>query len=346
MHRADRVRRFLLASARLADPGDSLGRAARARLPLSTGLSPASVSYALEHCLEICPETGELERICAATAEAPRAHVVLSANVFAAPLRAIALALASSDRVCVRPSRREPVMAELLHAASEGQFELVGAVEPAPGDHVWAYGADETLAAIAKQLPPGVTYHGHGFGYGAALLDSAACQNPDIAACLALDAVLFDQRGCLSPRFAVVAAPLDAATAFAAALAAALDTWHDRLPLGQLDAAEREASVRFRESMAYASDCCITTKAGSVAVLDRPERFPLPPVGRNLLLLATSDWQTPLVANAAQLTQLGVAGEFAALPPELSRVRLAAIGQMQRPAFDGPVDRRIQPRTL
>ena len=346
MHRADRVRRFLLTSARLADPGDSLGRAARARLPLSTGLSSASVSYALEHCLETCPETAELERICAATAEAPHAHVVLSANVFTAPLRAIALALASSDRVCVRPSRREPVMAELLHAASEGKFELVGAIDAAPGDHVWAYGADETLAAIAGQLPPGVTYHAHGFGYGAALLDRAACNDPEVAARLALDAVLFDQRGCLSPRFAVVDAPLDAVLAFAAALAAALDAWHDRLPLGHLDAAEREASVRFRDTMTYASDCCITTKAGSVTVLDSPERFPLPPVGRNLLLLATSDWQTPRVASGAQLTQLGIAGTFAPLPPELSRVRSAAIGQMQRPPFDGPVDRRTQPRTL
>jgi len=63
-------------------------------------------------------------------------------------------------------------------------------------------------------------------------------------------------------------------------------------------------------------------------------------------VLVTSDWQTPLVENAAQLTQLGVAGEFAAWPPALHRVRSAAIGQMQRPAFDGPVDRRSEPRTL
>jgi len=345
MQRADRVRRFLLASARLADPEDSLGRAARARLPLSTGLSAAHVSYALEHCLEACPEPAELQRICDATAEASRAHVVLSANVFTAPLRAIALALASSDRVLVRPSRREPVMAELLHAASEGEFEIVSAIEPVSGDHVWAYGADETLATIAAQLPHGVTYHAHGFGFGAALLDSAACNDPASAARLALDAVLFDQRGCLSPRFAVVHASFDAALAFAAALATALDAWHDRLPLGQLDAAEREASVRFRETMTYAAECCHATQAFTIAVLDRPERFPLPPVGRNLLLLATSDWQTPLVESAAQLTQLGIAGEFA-LPPQLAHARMARLGDMQRPPFDGPVDLRTRSRSL
>jgi len=45
MTRVDRVRRFLLAGARLADSHDSLGRQARARLPHSTGLSSASVDY-------------------------------------------------------------------------------------------------------------------------------------------------------------------------------------------------------------------------------------------------------------------------------------------------------------
>lgn len=341
MSRVDRVRRFLLAGARLADPEDDLGREARARLPLSTGLSPASVDYALAHCLESCPEPANLDQVCAAAAEAPRVHVISSANVFTAPLRAIALALASSERVCVRPSRREPVMAELLRAASEGQFEIVSAIDPAPGDHVWAYGADETLADIAATLPPGVTYHAHGFGYGAALLDSAACSDTNVARGLALDAVLFDQRGCLSPRFAVVHAPLDLALAFAEALAAALDDWQARLPRGELDAAELEANVRFRETMTYASDCCLSTRAGTVAVLSDPALFPLPPVGRNLLLLATKDWQRPLFANAAQLTQLGIAGVFAPLP---AHVRTAPLGHMQRPPFDGPVDRRARGR--
>lgn len=339
MNRVDRVRRFLLAGARLADPDDDLGREARARLPLSTGLSPAGVDYALTHCLESCPEPADLARICAATAEAPRVHVVLSANVFTAPLRAIALGLASSERICVRASRREPVMAELLHAASEGQFEVVSAIDPAPGDHVWAYGADETLAEIAATLPRGVTYHAHGFGYGAALLDAATCHDAGAAQRLALDTVLFDQRGCLSPRFAVVHAPLDATLAFARSLAAALDDWQARLPLGSLDAAEIEANVRFRETMTYVSECCLGTRAGTVAVLNEPERFALPPAGRNLLLLATSDWQRPLAANAAQLTQLGIAGAFAPLP---AHVRTAPLGHMQRPPFDGPVDRRTR----
>ncbi|HEU5076233.1 MAG TPA: acyl-CoA reductase, partial [Polyangiaceae bacterium] len=292
---------------------------------------------------ETSPGPAAIEQLCGAAPEAPRAHVVLSANVFTASLRAIALALASSERVFVRPSRREPIMAELLHAACGGQFEIASALDPAPGDHVWAYGADETLAAIAASLPRGVVYYAHGFGYGAALLDSAACRDAEIAQQLALDVALFDQRGCLSPRFAVVHAPLDATLAFARSLAAALDDWRERLPLGHLDAAEREASVRFHETMTYAGECCLGSNAGSVAVLREPERFPLPPVGRNLLLLSTNDWRAPLVANAAQLTQLGIAGSFAALP---AHVRIAALGHMQRPPFDGPVDRRTRARVL
>lgn len=343
MSRIDRVRRFLLAGARLADPHDPIGSKARARLPLSTGLSSAGVDYALAHCLERCPEPAELVQLCAAMSEAPRVWVVLSANVFIAPLRAIALALASSERVLVRPSRREPVVAELLHDASGGQFEIVSAIEPAPGDHVWAYGADETLAAIAATLPPGVVYHAHGFGYGAALIDAARCLDPDVAQRLALDAVLFDQRGCLSPRFAVVHASLDVTLAFARSLVAALDDWYARLPLGALDPAEIEARVRFRETMTYAGECCLSSPGGTVAVLHEPERFPLPPVGRNLLLLATSDWRRPLHASTAQLTQLGLAGTFAPLP---AHVRTAPLGHMQRPPFDGPVDRRATMRLI
>lgn len=343
MSRVDRVHRFLQAGARLADPEDGLGRQARTRLPSSSGLSPAGVDYALAHCLETSPGRATLEQVCAATPEAPRVHVVLSANVFTAPLRAIALALASSERVCVRPSRRDPVMTELLHAASEGQFEIVSSIEPAACDHVWAYGADETLSDIAATLPRGVTYHPHGFGYGAALIDSAACHDPAIAQRFALDAVLFDQRGCLSPRFAVVHAPLDVTLAFARALGAALDDWHARLPLGQLEPAEVEANVRFRETMTYAGECCLSTPGGTVAVLREPERFPLPPVGRNLLLLAASDWQRPLAANAGQLTQLGIAGAFTPLP---AHVRSAQLGQMQQPPFDGPVDRRARARVV
>lgn len=343
MSRLDAVRRLLTAGARLANADDPLGREARARLPLSTGLSPASVDYALTHCLERCPKAAELEQIRAATPPAPRVHVVLSANVFTAPLRAIALALASSPRVSVRPSRREPVMTELLHAASGGLFEVTSTLGPVPGDHVWAYGADETLAEIAATLPAGVTYHAHGSGYAAALLDAAACRDPDAARSLALDAVLFDQRGCLSPRFAVVRADLETTLGFATALAAALDAWQARLPLGQLDPSEIEANVRFRETMTYAAEYCLTTSAGTVAVLNEPERFPLPPVGRNLLLLATNDWQRLLAANAAQLTQIGVAGAFAPLP---AHVRTAPLGHMQRPPFDGPVDRRATARLL
>lgn len=337
------MHRFLLAGARLADANDNLGREARARLPSATGLSPASVSYALEHCLETSPGLAALEQLCLAAPEAPRAHVVLSANVFTAPLRAIALALASSERVFVRPSRREPVMAELLREASRGQFEIVSALDPAPGDHVWAYAADESLAAIAASLPTGVVYHAHGFGYGAALLDSAACQDGEAARRLALDTALFDQRGCLSPRFAVVHAPLDDTLAFARSLAAALDDWQTLLPRGDLEHTELEAMVRFRETMTYASECCLGSDAGNVAVLRDPEQFPLPPVGRNLLLLSTSDWRAPLVANAAQLTQLGIAGSFAPLP---GHVRTAPLGHMQRPPFDGPVDRRARARLL
>src|SRR5690606_16063514 len=199
--RVARVQGFLEAAARLSNPNDPLGRAARARLPESTGLSPAGVAYALEHCLERCPSPAELGRVCSQVSESPRAHVLLSANVFTAPVRAVALALAASERVCVRTSRREPVMTELLLEASGGQFELVSALTPSAGDQLWAYGSDQTLAAVANELPSGVVFHGHGSGFGLAIVDDAGlCDLERAADGLARDCIAFDQRGCLSPR--------------------------------------------------------------------------------------------------------------------------------------------------
>src|SRR5829696_6144805 len=111
---AERVRRLVEAARALADPKSSLGKLARERLPEATGLSPEGVDFALQQSLEIDATPAEIATLCRDAPAAPRAHVLLSANVFVAALRAISLGLAASPRVSVRCSRREAVMAELL----------------------------------------------------------------------------------------------------------------------------------------------------------------------------------------------------------------------------------------
>ncbi len=336
---------FVRAARRLVDASDPLGREARRRLPETTGLSPAGVAFALEHCLEVHPSDAEIDSLVRAAPDAPHAHVLLSANVFTAPHRAICLALAASECVTVRASRREPVMAGLLCRASGGRFELVEALAPAPGDHVWGYGSDETLSEFHECLPRGVVYHPHGHGFGAAVVDdSAEALLADVALRLARDIVFFDQRGCLSPRFAVVSGPPTLARRLADFLAEALEELEKQVPTGRLDAEEVASRARFETSMLFVADSC-QVGSGCIAVVSNVKQFCLPPVGRNLQILCVDDPVSFLGSLSTQLTQVGVACR-SGLQTELERVlpgaRFTPLGTMQCPPLDGPVDLRAR----
>ncbi|MCC6899288.1 MAG: proline dehydrogenase [Polyangiaceae bacterium] len=330
-----RIRALVQAAQRLKDPTDALGRAARAELPESTGLSPESVELALREILET-PSDAEITALARSVAPAPRAWVQLAANVFTAPLRAIALALGQSDQVRVRASRREPVFPRLLHAAS-GQFELAAELDALPGDHLWAYGSDETLGQMLRKVPPGVVIHAHGSGFGLALVEGAA---PGAAAALVRDIVPFDQRGCLSPRVAVVVGTRDDARAFARAVAQALEAAGAAVPLGRLDGAELAESVRLRDTMSYAGEV-LAAGAGWVALDDAEQRLVTAPGARTLVVVRSDrglDW---LAGYAREITCVGVSAALAHPAKALfPGARRCALGAMQRPPFDGPVDLR------
>ena len=87
--RRARVERLLEAARVLASTGNTAGRAFRARLLDTTGLSEPSIERALGHGLETRTSDAELQALLACTPEAPRAHVLLSSNVFVAALRAV-----------------------------------------------------------------------------------------------------------------------------------------------------------------------------------------------------------------------------------------------------------------
>jgi len=340
---SDAVRRVeaLVGAARaVADAGSVLGRRARRLLVESSGLSPEGVELGLSRCLETKPTSTEIATLVASVRPAPSTHVILPANVFIAAHRAIALALAASPRVQVRPSRREPHLARLLAEAAPGLFEIVPEIRAAPGDHVWAYGGDTSLDAVRTALPAGVELHAQGPGYGVAVID-AAHVSAETATALAADIVPFDQRGCLSPRVALVAGTHGDAERFAELVAAALTDASRRVPLGRLDAAELADARAFRDAHAYAGT---PFEAGSGVVIVAPaERWALAPVGRNLVVVPCADPLALLTARAAEITTVGLA-----VSPELERAvarrlpgaRSALLGTLQLPAFDGPADRR------
>ncbi len=70
----------------------------------------------------------------------------------------------------------------------------------------------------------------------------------------------------------------------------------------------------------------------------------VPPIGRNVHVLAATDLSRSLSAIRAQITTCGFWGPAdtkAALEAELPGARFSDIGMMQTPPFDGPADRRL-----
>jgi len=270
--------------------------------------------------------------------------VLLSANAFVGALRAIALALASSPDVLVRPSRRETAMAALLLEGAPGLFQLVTELVPAPGEHLWAYGTARTLESLRHELPSGVVLHPHGPGIGLVALDLQAHpeETSNWAEGLALDTVLLDQRGCLSPRIVALRGTVEACQRFAASLAAKLSRWEHDCPRGSLSALERGEELRYRDTLLYAGDVLPAGKGGLGLQFDGTGTLVLPPATRWLHLLRADDPLRTLEPLAPHATTLALGGLAAS---ELERgpfrhTRLTLPGSMQRPRFDGPVDKR------
>jgi len=334
----------LLESARsLGDGATERGRLARERLIASSGLSAQGVDFALQRCLEIAPDEREIAALIRSTPQAQVAHVLLSANVFVAAHRAIAIALAASGQVRVRASRREPEMAELLLAGAPGSFQLVKELSPHSGDRVWAYGSDQTMDEIAVTLPAGVALHAHGSGFGVAVLDGPHSDRElsELLTALAEDITLFDQRGCLSPRVILVNAPPAFAAELARELARELAELEQRIPRGQLTVPELSEISKYRDTAQFTGE---VFEAGlGFVTLGQTSGWLLPPSGRNVHVLVTPDVIETLTPYRPLLTSCAFAGAPARreqLRRALPGARVCAFGEMQRPPFDGPVDRR------
>ncbi|MDX2052681.1 MAG: acyl-CoA reductase [Polyangiaceae bacterium] len=341
----ERVQALIAAAADVARPDTPLGVKARAAWVSTTGLSPEGIELAIEHCLETHPSEAEIEQLLASVQPAKRALVLLSANVFVGASRALALALASSEHVMVRVSRRDPVLARVLLEACPGLFELTDELAPKAEDVFWAYGKKETLRTVRAKLPAGVHFIGHGPGAGAALVELPEA-SPEVliaqAKNLVLDTVLFEQRGCLSPRAFLVTGSKGAAEEFTQCVVSELTRMGGEVPRGELAREEEAELVRFRDTMAYVGRV-MDTKAGLVAFSESTSLSSITPVGRAIHIQHLADPILPLARIGHVLTNIGFFGSDvtkAELLRALPHVRIAPLGQMQSPPFDGPVDRR------
>jgi hypothetical protein len=221
---------------------------------------------------------------------------------------------------------------------------LPGRVEDVCEGEVHVYGRDETIAAVRSAARPGVTVRGHGAGLGVAVVTEAA----DVAEAtrgIADDVVLFDQRGCLSPRVVVVLGSEERGDALAAELASKLGELERRVPRGGLDADEVRQARRYVDAMTFAGRLR-RTDGGAVVAL-APEGAPLhvPPTGRHVHLAVAPDIdhaRALLAPIASLVVTVGCddPGTARGLFPAVSAVRWTWLGRMQRPPLDGPVDLR------
>ncbi len=311
----------------------------------STGLSREGVELALTSHLESDATDEELAKLLASATPAPRVSVILSANVFVGALRAIAFARASAPRVFVRPSRRDPTFARALVAeVHDPAIVLDEDLDVATVDEgeLHVYGRDETIADVRARAK--VPVRGHGSGMGIALV-SADADLEAAARGLASDVVVFDQRGCLSPRIVLVSGEEDRGSELADALHAELERLEPIVPRGEVPAEERAAAGRYLATMTIASRALVG-RAHGIGVAPAGAPLLLPPPYRHVHVAPVSG-----ADDAAKLTAplaRGIA-TIGSDEPELAltlasvlgiRVRVSPLGRMQRPPLDGPVDLR------
>ena len=306
-----------------------------------TQSSEEVVADALDRWLELSPEPEELDRMVVRARPRSAVLVSLSANVVTAPLRAIAWALAASDAVSVRTSRRATRFVDALAAAtdrftrlppSDDHAALSAAIARLPADAaVHAYGGSEAMKALATAVG-NRPFEAHGPGFGAIVL--GAPPNRATARAVADDTLAFDQRGCLSPRVVLV---IGDSARTARVLHEALAEGSLRLPRAPLDPPLRAALARLGDVAHMVGEAHV---GAGHAVFDLGATEPtLSPGGRSLTVHAVADHAAAERAIAAlgdRLTQIAMDLPLAAPP----LVRVCRPGEMQRPPFDGPVDLR------
>ncbi len=337
--RVSSIRRLLAAADRVYESRHRIS----ASIAESTGLSTEGVELGFGY-LERSASDAELTALVAGVSEAAHVHVILSANVFVAPLRALALAIATAPKVTVRPSARDPWLTRALVGELEGRcVEIIDerSVASLDADTFHVYGRDFTIAAVRAEARSGTTIRGHGAGLGVALLTRAA-QADAAAASIAIDVAAFDQRGCLSPRLVVVEGTFAQATRLAESLHRELGAMARRVPRGRLDAEERAEARRWTDTISFAG----RTWAGPghvVGLGPEGEPPPLPPAGRHVQIAQVSSLEharTLLEPVARFVVAVGSDDLDRARSVVPTHARLSPLGSMQRPPLDGPVDTR------
>jgi len=283
------------------DPDAPERRALASPLATLCCLSPPALDAGLEAVLggvRRRPAAALLERAAAlgmAHGAGEPVLVVLASNLPALAVQPLLPALALRRPVLLKSPSSEPLFAPaFLAALTRREPRLAGAVAAAtwPGGDaeleapllaaagaVVAYGGAETLADLARRAA-GKRFVGYGpkMSLAAVELGAGAAAPEALAAGLARDVALFDQRGCLSVVAVYVAGGLDAAARLAGHLEAALAGLAARWPPGPAAAPALAAvqQLRLEAELRGLPRASLPPAAGTVLLEPEPELRPSP----------------------------------------------------------------------
>lgn len=319
----------------------------------ATGLSPAGLDAGLEAVLGGVREPAARRVFDAARgrrAPSEPVLVVLAGNLPALVVQPLLPIVALGRPAILKPAssepaftpafvevlvRHDPSLGEQLSVASwRGGDEAVEAEVLARVGTVLAYGDEVATTSLARRAPGRTVVYGPKTSVGIVTADAGDLAA--VAAGLAREVALFDQRGCLSVTTVfveeVVAVPL------AVALARALDELAVRWPMGRLEPASRGAihSLRSTADLAGWFRPELPATVGTVVVLPTGQRFEPGPGGRTVRVQPVASLEAALGGLEpwrGKLQGAALAGARAwALAPALEALglsRLAAAGELQ-----------------
>jgi hypothetical protein len=282
---------------------------------------------------------------------------VLASNVPGLALPAIALGALVGAVVVVKSGRDDadsaPAFVDALHAElPDLAATIVAAYWPggtaaledaalARADVTVLTGGDAALAALAPRVRGRRVLHGPRESVAAVGRDALG-RAADVAAAIAWDAALYEQRGCLSPHAVYVeesgAVP---ACDFADALVAALAAVRERLPPGRAPVEERAAIRVAWDAAEHEPETRLLGGPGAGVALHASASFRPGIGGRTLRVHPIRGLdRLPDLLPQGVIECVGIAGGDAAVLAEPLRARgvsrLCPVGRMQRPGLSWP----------
>jgi Acyl-CoA reductase (LuxC) len=238
-----------------------------------------------------------------------------------------------------------------------GGSEDLEAVAFSEAGAVIAYGGDEAVSQVGCRVPPGVRFIGYPNRIGAALVANSALSRagaPLLARNAALDVVMFDQQGCVSPHTIYVQRsgeiePLE----FANELAAALHDLSAEIPRGTLAPGESSLIHQLRAQAEMRGATVLASERGTewtVIAEDRVE-FEPSPLNRVIQVRPVDDLSEAVSALGqvgSRLQTVAIAAEpnevrsLAARLGAVGATRLVRVGEAAWPAPHWHQDGRFQ----